>query len=133
MQRARLVVLVLVALVAFSAWTSVPQAANCSDFSSQLAAQNYYNGQVGDPDGLDADGDGWACESLPPPRAAVPKGAAPPAPPAPEAASPAQPADQAPPSPPGATVFSAIVLEVVDGDTVKVELADGTRVPRSAS
>ena len=43
--------------------------ANCSDFSSQAAAQNYYNNQGGvsggDPDGLDADHDGVACESNP--------------------------------------------------------------------
>lgn len=50
-------------------------AVNCSNFSSQLAAQNYYNAQAGDPDGLDADHDGWACESNPAPRASSPKGA----------------------------------------------------------
>jgi endonuclease YncB( thermonuclease family) len=62
-------------------------AVNCSDFSSQLAAQNYYNQQVGDPDGLDADHDGFACESLPAPKATVPKGStpAPPPPPPPPA------------------------------------------------
>jgi endonuclease YncB( thermonuclease family) len=62
-------------------------AVNCSNFSSQLAAQNYYNQQVGDPDGLDADHDGFACESLPGPKATVPKGStpAPPPPPPPPA------------------------------------------------
>lgn len=39
---------------------------NCSDFSSQAAAQNAYeNSGPGDPNGLDADNDGIACESNP--------------------------------------------------------------------
>lgn len=43
---------------------------NCDDFDTQVQAQNYYDGQggfsSGDPDGLDADSDGEACEdSLP--------------------------------------------------------------------
>lgn len=37
----------------------------CDAFATQADAQNYYLGQVGDPDGLDRDGDGLACESLP--------------------------------------------------------------------
>ena len=36
---------------------------NCSDFPDQASAQNAL--QPGDPDGLDADGDGIACESNP--------------------------------------------------------------------
>jgi LPXTG-motif cell wall-anchored protein len=43
---------------------------NCADFDTQTQAQNYYEGQGGvsggDPDGLDADQDGRACETLPP-------------------------------------------------------------------
>jgi hypothetical protein len=43
---------------------------NCADFDTQTQAQNYYEGQGGvsggDPDGLDADQDGIACETLPP-------------------------------------------------------------------
>ena len=38
---------------------------NCSDFSSSAAAQKYFlssGGPRNDPDGLDADGDGLACE-----------------------------------------------------------------------
>ena len=38
---------------------------DCADFSSQSDAQRYYMAQVGDPDGLDRDGDGVACEALP--------------------------------------------------------------------
>lgn len=40
--------------------------ANCSDFSTQAAAQQYFinhGGPNSDPDGLDSDGDGIACES----------------------------------------------------------------------
>jgi hypothetical protein len=43
-------------------------AVNCSDFSTQAAAQSYFvslGGPAVDPEGLDADGDGVACESLP--------------------------------------------------------------------
>lgn len=36
---------------------------NCSDFDTQEEAQDAL--QPGDPDGLDADGDGIACEDLP--------------------------------------------------------------------
>ena len=39
---------------------------NCSDFSSQAAAQQYFDDHgPGDPAGLDGDGDGVACESNP--------------------------------------------------------------------
>ena len=38
---------------------------NCDDFGSHAEAQAYYEQQNGDPDGLDRDGDGLACESLP--------------------------------------------------------------------
>ncbi len=35
----------------------------CSDFRSQAAAQRYLEGRPGDPDGLDRDNDGRACEN----------------------------------------------------------------------
>lgn len=41
---------------------------NCSDFGSQASAQQYFlnhGGPSSDPDGLDSDGDGVACESNP--------------------------------------------------------------------
>jgi Excalibur calcium-binding domain len=42
---------------------------NCDDFDSQGQAQDYYDQQGGvsggDPDGLDRDQDGTACEALP--------------------------------------------------------------------
>jgi hypothetical protein len=48
--------------------TAHTTAVNCSDFSSQAAAQNYFvahGGPSSDPDGLDADHDGIACEDNP--------------------------------------------------------------------
>ncbi len=95
---------------------------DCSDFPSQQAAQDYYIGQQGDPDRLDGDSDGWACESNPAPRASAPKGvtAAPPAPtPTP---TPTPTTTVAP------TKTSALVLSVTDGDTLKVRTASGQRV-----
>jgi hypothetical protein len=38
---------------------------NCSDFSTQEEAQAVLNGDPGDPNYLDGDGDGIACETLP--------------------------------------------------------------------
>lgn len=43
-------------------------AVNCSDFSTQASAQSYFisrGGPASDPEGLDADSDGIACESNP--------------------------------------------------------------------
>jgi hypothetical protein len=37
---------------------------NCSDFGSQSEAQQTFNADISDPNVLDADGDGVACESL---------------------------------------------------------------------
>jgi hypothetical protein len=36
---------------------------DCADLKSQGAAQSYFEGRAGDLDGLDADGDGRACEA----------------------------------------------------------------------
>ncbi|MFD1065679.1 excalibur calcium-binding domain-containing protein [Oceanobacillus locisalsi] len=38
---------------------------NCSDFETQQEAQEHYDADPSDPDGLDRDNDGIACESLP--------------------------------------------------------------------
>jgi hypothetical protein len=35
---------------------------DCADLTSRDAAQTYFDGRAGDPDGLDSDGDGRACE-----------------------------------------------------------------------
>ena len=48
--------------------TSLPDSAvdlDCADFSSQEEAQAFYEQDLSDPSGLDGDGDGVACESLP--------------------------------------------------------------------
>ncbi|MBB3674336.1 excalibur calcium-binding domain-containing protein [Modestobacter versicolor] len=48
-------------------FTSTANAAdlNCSDFATQADAQAAFNATPGDPNGLDRDGDGIACETLP--------------------------------------------------------------------
>ena len=38
---------------------------NCEDFDDQGQAQEFYNGDPGDSNGLDSDDDGIACEELP--------------------------------------------------------------------
>src|SRR3954447_10796773 len=37
---------------------------NCSDFATQQAAQDHFNQDTSDPDNLDTDNDGIACETL---------------------------------------------------------------------
>ncbi|WP_232376469.1 excalibur calcium-binding domain-containing protein [Amycolatopsis aidingensis] len=44
---------------------SAAQDLNCSDFDTQPEAQEVLDSTPGDPHGLDRDGDGIACESLP--------------------------------------------------------------------
>ncbi|QIN80335.1 LPXTG cell wall anchor domain-containing protein [Rubrobacter marinus] len=62
-------VLVSVLATAAYAQTSGPSGAdgtyNCVDFTDQGQAQEFYNNDPGDTNGLDEDGDGIACESLP--------------------------------------------------------------------
>lgn len=38
---------------------------DCSDFATHKEAQEYYEEDTSDPSGLDRDGDGIACETLP--------------------------------------------------------------------
>jgi endonuclease YncB( thermonuclease family) len=85
---------------------------DCADFPNQAAAQAWLQASPGDPDRLDGDSDGIACEALPCPCAAA-------------AATP--PPQTAPP--PAAQVLNvqARVTSVIDGDTLKVRLANGTR------
>ncbi len=61
-------------LTAACAWSlAIPGAAadhrtdrrNCSDFLTQAGAQEYFAQHPGDPDKLDPDNDGVACEELP--------------------------------------------------------------------
>jgi len=83
---------------------------DCSAFPSKAAAQAHLAAHPGDPDGLDGDSDGGACETLPCPCPGV---AAPV--PAPPAVTPAAVAQTA----------KARVVRVIDGDTLKVRLAAG--------
>jgi hypothetical protein len=72
LKRISLAVLVVVALVAVAPSASADSASaadrDCSDFSAQAAAQDYFlalGGPGSDPDRLDGDGDGIACEDNP--------------------------------------------------------------------
>lgn len=119
----RRLVLVCILLAAFVGATAparatepIAQAADrdCSDFSSQRAAQNYYldrGGPRSDPDRLDGDDDGRACDSLPCPCGSGG-------------------GDQSPrpkPSPPRRPDFAGRIVRVTDGDTVVVRSGSGRR------
>ena len=62
-------ILVALPLVALAlARPATAQDRNCDDFDGWLAAQAFYlaeGGPEADPNGLDADGNGYACEGLP--------------------------------------------------------------------
>jgi endonuclease YncB( thermonuclease family) len=94
---------------------------DCSDFSSQAAAQEFFiaaGGPSSDPHRLDADGDGIACESNPCPCSSAT--GAPTAPPVIPVA----------PEPEPTPVRQGVVLErVVDGDTVEVRFPDDSVAP----
>lgn len=93
---------------------------DCSDFSSQLDAQRYFNAKGGnDPDRLDADGDGKACDSLPCPCSGSGR---------------PQPRPRAQPRPPTrprpvdrAQTIKSRIIEVIDGDTVRVKPLEAAR------
>lgn len=92
---------------------------DCADFPNQGAAQAWLQAYPGDPDRLDGDSDGVACETLPCPCAGA-------------AATPVTPVAPPPPPPPAAAGGQALEVEarvssVIDGDTLKVKLADGTK------
>jgi micrococcal nuclease len=95
---------------------------DCADFPNQAGAQAWLQAHAGDPDGLDGDSDGVACETLACPCAGAGAGTSPPPPVTPTAPPP-------PPPPPPATVLNvpARVTSVIDGDTLKVRFADGTQ------
>ena len=85
---------------------------DCSDFSNQREAQNYFEsigGPGSDPDRLDADGDGSACDSLPCPCGGGGGGPAP------------KPKPRAPRRPD----FPARIVRVIDGDTIVVRSDSG--------
>jgi len=125
----RILLLAVLSCVVAAAIASPASAAgkNCADFPNRAAAQDWLNAYAGDPDGLDGDQDGLACESLPCPCA----GSSTPAPATPSAPATPPPAP-APAAPPAARTLDAQarVTSVIDGDTLKVRLANGvtTRV-----
>lgn len=73
---------------------------DCSDFKNQAQAQKHLT--PGDPHGLDADGDGRACDSLPCPCSSASNGGS------------------GNPDRSKALVFRARVASIVDGDTIDV-------------
>lgn len=107
---------------------------DCSDFSSQAAAQTFFLEHGGSAsnnfDDLDADHDGVACESNPCPCGVLTTPAPTPAPtptPVPSSPAPVEPTP-APPSPPPipeGEELGVYVIRDVDGDTVFVRYADG--------
>ncbi|MBA2954638.1 hypothetical protein GON03_09915 [Nocardioides sp. MAH-18] len=96
-----------------SAGTATSYDRDCGDFGSQAAAQRFYlaaGGPAADPHGLDAEGDGVACESLPCP-CLYGTGSKPKPPPA---------------TPPKGTQRDGVrIVRVVDGDTVEVRFPTG--------
>ena len=69
MRRFSLVLAVIAAILALGATPAFAQDKDCKDFSSQAAAQAYFEAHGGSPsnnvDNLDADHDGQACEAFP--------------------------------------------------------------------
>jgi endonuclease YncB( thermonuclease family) len=124
---ARRLVLSLCAIAALTAMAS-PAAAtqagdlDCPDFATQAAAQSHLLAHPGDPDGLDGDHDGVACQALPCPCSAATGAVVPP----PAAAT--VPPSPAPASGAAAVSAKARVVRVIDGDTLKVRLATGQAV-----
>src|SRR3712207_4800052 len=116
----RLAIGVLGAVLLLLALATTPAAAHhtsdldCPIFPSQASAQFHMNLHPGDPDGLDGyDDDGRACESNPCPcyfgSATQPE---PPPPPPPPPA----------PTTPRAKRYTARIVSVTDGHTIKVRL-----------
>ncbi len=104
---------------------------DCSDFATQASAQDHFlslGGPAADPDRLDGDFDGIACEALPCPCnfTGVPGAGGVPTPtPSPTPTPTATPPTRAQPA---ATRRAARVRRVIDGDTLEVRLASGSRV-----
>lgn len=139
-----LLVLALAAFLALAPSASaVPASAadrDCADFATQAAAQSYFlalGGPASDPDRLDSDGDGIACESNPCPCSTSTTPTAPspdPTAPLPDSdgdgvpdSSDACPNEYSPggngcpaPATPRRLRFSAVVTGITDGDTIKV-------------
>jgi endonuclease YncB( thermonuclease family) len=114
----------LTALLALVALASVAPSAiaadrDCTDFDTQREAQAYFeNRGPGDPDRLDADDDGQACDSPPSGGGGGGGGGGGNSSPAPA------------PAPARAQTIKARVTSVVDGDTIKVRPLEATQRPR---
>jgi endonuclease YncB( thermonuclease family) len=124
----RVLLLAVVACALLAVPSSVASAAgkNCSDFANQAAAQAWLTAYAGDPDGLDGDADGKACEALPCPCATAGSPATPP----PSSPPPVAPADPLPARP--QTILKAVeakarITSVIDGDTIKVRFPNGAK------
>jgi endonuclease YncB( thermonuclease family) len=114
-----LIALAALALPATAAPPATAADRNCADFDNQRQAQQYFEsigGPTSDPDRLDADGDGKACDSLPCPCGSGGPAPSPPPQPAPKPRKRAQ-------------TIRARVTEVVDGDTIKVHALEATQRP----
>ena len=128
----------LVVLVVASALVAVPSSApardrDCGEFTTQAAAQAYFvalGGPTYDPDRLDADSDGIACESLPCPCGSATGGVPAPTPAAvPTVVPTATVTPTATPAPARTpTRRSARIVRVVDGDTLRVRLGSGRQL-----
>ena len=107
MRRLLLFAFALGILVALPSPASATHGADvdCPDFATQRAAQDHLLAHPGDPDGLDGDNDGTACQSLPCPCGA--SGTTPAPPPPSTAHQPPPPAAQTPPTQPPARGSSA--------------------------
>lgn len=82
---------------------------DCGDFDNQAEAQDFYErAGPGDPHGLDADGDGRACDSNPCPCRGLGGGA---------------------PPPKRAQTIRSKVIRVIDGDTILVRTLESTARP----
>jgi endonuclease YncB( thermonuclease family) len=135
LQRARVwTAFVIVLVVGVVAVPPAPaQDRDCGDFVTQAAAQAHFvalGGPTYDPDRLDADSDGIACEALPCPCSSNAGSAPEPTPtstptvvPPPTATPTPTPAPQAP-----ATKRSARIVRVIDGDTLRVRLTSGQQI-----
>jgi endonuclease YncB( thermonuclease family) len=114
---------ILALALAVALTTAAPAAAqdrDCSDFGSQADAQNFYeNAGPGDPHRLDADDDGRACDANPCPCRG-PGGSEPPPPPPPPSRPP--PTDRV-------QTIRAVVIRVIDGDTIVVRPLEETQRP----
>lgn len=106
----KLLMMCLAGLVTLLVWTPSASAGDldCADFATQAEAQQHLT--PGDPHGLDAEGDGVACESLPCPCSTDTGGS--------DGGGGDGGGEK--PKPPKVLKFSARVTHVVDGNTIDV-------------